>query len=95
MPSSAVLQVSPHFVGMARVSVPVVTISPAEIGGLIASRAGAPTRRRSAETKSAGNVLGMAAVYPAAVAKKIDREGGQRAPPFRSVQANLMSRPHQ
>jgi hypothetical protein len=33
MPASDVLQVSPGFTGMARVRVPVVTISPAASGG--------------------------------------------------------------
>ena len=48
MPWSAVLQVSPGLTGMARVSVPVVTISPAASGGLILSLASSPTRWRSA-----------------------------------------------
>jgi len=44
MPSSLVAQVSPDFTGMARVSVPVVTISPAASGELIASPSSRPTR---------------------------------------------------
>src|SRR5262245_47464269 len=44
IPCSAVLHISPAFTGMARVSVPVVTISPAASGGLTGSRAKRPTK---------------------------------------------------
>ena len=95
IPLSAVLQVSPEFTGRARVSVPVVTISPAASGRIdfvACQQADEMAQRRNGPVE---NVRGVAGVHHAPVAKKIDRKGGKRSLPFQNVRSERMSHPDQ
>jgi hypothetical protein len=74
MPRSAVLQVSLDFTGMARVSVPVGTISARRqrrMDGIARQQADQVTQRRK---RSIEHVGGAAAVDHAAVAQQVDLE---------------------
>ena len=81
--------------GRARVSVPVVTMSPAASGGLTGSCASELHQMAQGRYRPVEHIRGAAAIGQSAVAVKIDLEGRQLAQPVRLARRDGMTPPDQ